>query len=165
MAAFAAGTLPMLLALSFGTVGLAETRYARYFFKTAGVLVLIFALITFWSSFLALGVVRPLSLFDTTEEPVASGEIREGVQYATINVRSGYTPRAMVLQAGIPTRLIMRARDTYDCSSSVVIPQLNYRKLLAPTGEETIDLGTHAAGDEIRGTCAMGMYSFSIRFR
>lgn len=90
-------------------------------------------------------------------------EVREGIQYVTINARGGYSPRVSSAQAGIPTKLIIKTDNTYDCSSSLVIRSINYNKILSPTGEEIIDLGTPQIGT-LQGLCSMGMYNFKIDF-
>ena len=69
-----------------------------------------------------------------------------------------------IAQADIPTTLLMKTASTYDCSSSLVIRDVNYRKLLPQTGETKIDLNTQKSGKKIRGLCSMGMYSFTIDF-
>jgi plastocyanin domain-containing protein len=100
----------------------------------------------------------------TPEAKTPSVEIKDGVQYVTINVKGGYSPRETTAKAGIPTKLIMRTSGTFDCSSSLVIRQLNYRKVLPQTGDEVIDLGTPVAGNPLQGVCGMGMYSFVVNF-
>lgn len=93
-----------------------------------------------------------------------NSEIKDGVQYVTINARGGYSPRSSNAKAGVPTKLIMKTNGTYDCSASLVIRSLNYRGMLPNTGETIIDAGTPKAGDVLKGTCGMGMYSFAIAF-
>ena len=91
-------------------------------------------------------------------------EIRDGVQYITINAKGGYFPITSTAQAGIPTKLIVKTNGTYDCSASLVINSISYRKILAQTGEEIIDIGIPKVGEPLRGVCGMGMYSFIINF-
>lgn len=95
---------------------------------------------------------------------IQNSEIRDGVQYITINAKAGYSPKVSTAQAGIPTKLIVKTNGTYDCSASLVIHSINYQKILQPTGEEVIDIGTPVAGIPLRGVCSMGMYNFSINF-
>jgi plastocyanin domain-containing protein len=90
-------------------------------------------------------------------------EIKDGVQYVTIDAKGGYSPRVSTAKAGIPTKLIVKTNGTYDCSASLAIRSIGYQKILPQTGEETIDLGTPKAGP-LQGVCGMGMYSFSINF-
>jgi sulfite exporter TauE/SafE len=60
MLAFAAGTFPVLVLISFASVNFAASRRAGIFFKTAGLIVIAFALMNIMNSLAALGLVRPL---------------------------------------------------------------------------------------------------------
>jgi sulfite exporter TauE/SafE/copper chaperone CopZ len=60
MFAFALGTLPMLLFLSFGTASFAHGKYAPLFFKSAGVVIIGLGLFSLLSGLAALGVIDPL---------------------------------------------------------------------------------------------------------
>lgn len=91
-------------------------------------------------------------------------EIKDGVQYVTINAKGGYSPKVSTAKAGIPTKLIVKTDGTYDCSASLVIRSVGFQKILAQTGEEVIDLGTPKVGQPLQGLCGMGMYSFKINF-
>ena len=90
-------------------------------------------------------------------------EIRDGIQYITINARGGYSPKVSLVQANIPTKLVMKTNSTYDCSASLVIRSIGYQKILPNTGEEIIDLGTPRTGT-LQGLCSMGMYNFAVNF-
>ena len=92
-------------------------------------------------------------------------EIRDGVQYVTINARGGYSPKVSTAQAGIPTKLVVKTNGTYDCSASLVIRSIGYQKILSQTGEEVIDIGTPKVGQPLRGLCGMGMYNFAVDFK
>lgn len=100
----------------------------------------------------------------TTNELPNNSEIKDGIQYITITAQGGYLPRASNAKAGIPTKLIVKTNGTYDCSTSLVIRSLSFQKILAPTGEEIIDIGIPEVGKQIEGLCGMGMYSFLINF-
>lgn len=91
-------------------------------------------------------------------------EIKDGVQYITINAKGGYSPKASAAKADIPTKLIVKTNGTYDCSASLVIRSVGFQKILAQTGEEIIDLGIPKTGQPIQGLCGMGMYNFKIDF-
>ncbi|MFA6251295.1 MAG: hypothetical protein WC603_01560 [Candidatus Paceibacterota bacterium] len=97
-------------------------------------------------------------------EQVNNIEIKDGIQYITINAKGGYSPRVSTAKAGIPTKLIMKTNGTYDCSASLVVKSVGYQKILPKTGEEIIDLGIPETGVPTRGVCGMGMYSFLINF-
>ena len=91
-------------------------------------------------------------------------EVKDGIQYITINAQGGYFPQISDAQAGIPTKLIMKTSGTYDCSASLVIRSIGFQKILPQIGETEIDLGIPKAGKPLQGVCGMGMYSFQVRF-
>ena len=117
---------------------------------------------------IGIGIVL-LASFQVSNAPGAGGsaqnvEIRDGVQYITIDAKGGYSPRASSAQADIPTKLIVKTDGTYDCSAALVIRSVGYQKILPQTGEEVIDIGTAQKGTSLQGTCSMGMYNFTINF-
>ncbi|MCX7928072.1 MAG: hypothetical protein N2558_00105 [Patescibacteria group bacterium] len=91
-------------------------------------------------------------------------EIKDGVQYVTVTAKGGYSPRNTQLEAGMPTKLVIKTESTYDCSAALIVRSASFQKLLQPTGEEVIDLGIPKPGEKVQGTCSMGMYNFSINF-
>jgi len=60
MFVFALGTLPVLALLSFGSLDLAKSKYRGTFFKTAGMLVILFALFNLQNAFVVFGFMSPL---------------------------------------------------------------------------------------------------------
>jgi sulfite exporter TauE/SafE/copper chaperone CopZ len=60
MLAFAAGTFPVLALISLASVNLSASRRSGIFFKTAGLIVIAFALVNLMSSFVVLGLIRPM---------------------------------------------------------------------------------------------------------
>ncbi len=100
----------------------------------------------------------------TNEETAQSQnvEIRDGVQYVTVTAKGGYSPRVSEIKGGMPTKLVVKTNGTYDCSASLVVRSVGFQKILQPTGEELIDLGTPKSGDKVQGVCGMGMYNFVI---
>lgn len=113
------------------------------------------------------------TLYFVSEKPASSEngevaqsqnvEIRDGVQYVTVSAQGGYSPRMSVIQSNLPTKLIVKTNGTYDCSASLVVRSAGFQKILQPTGEEVIDLGTPKSGEKIQGVCGMGMYNFQIK--
>lgn len=101
---------------------------------------------------------------DVVKNNVQNVEVRDGIQYVTINAKGGYSPRQSIAKANIPTKLIVKTNNTYDCSLSLVVKQAGFQKILSRTGEEIIDLGTKKSGEQVRGVCGMGMYNFAINF-
>ena len=94
--------------------------------------------------------------------PTAS--IIDGVQTIDISAKGGYTPRKVIAKAGIPTVLRVKTSGTFDCSASLVIPNLSYQKFLPPSGTEEIVLSAEQARGALQGLCSMGMYNFQIIF-
>ena len=91
-------------------------------------------------------------------------EIRNGVQYVTISAKGGYSPRITEIKGGMPTKLVVKTDGTYDCSAALVVRSAGFQKILQPTGEEIIDLGTPKSGEKVQGVCSMGMYNFAVNF-
>ncbi|KKS99287.1 MAG: heavy metal transport/detoxification protein [Candidatus Nomurabacteria bacterium GW2011_GWF2_43_8] len=60
MFAFALGTLPVLLLLSFGSASFAHSKYAPLFFKSAGVIVLGLGIFALLAGLAGLGIISPL---------------------------------------------------------------------------------------------------------
>ncbi len=98
------------------------------------------------------------------KEPVAVSQVIDGKQVIEIKAKGGYTPREILAKADILTVIRIKTQGTFDCSSALVIPSLNYRKNLAPSGVTEIEVPSQKIGTVINGTCAMGMYGFSIKF-
>lgn len=101
--------------------------------------------------------------YSTGAQSAQNVEIKDGIQYITINARGGYSPKVSTAQANIQTKLIVKTNGTYDCSAALVIRSIGYQKILPQTGEEVIDLGTSQSGT-LQGLCSMGMYNFSVNF-
>lgn len=60
MLAFALGTLPMLTLLSFGSLGIHTKAQSSVFFKTAGLVVIFFAIVNLISALTAFGIIAPV---------------------------------------------------------------------------------------------------------
>ncbi len=63
MLVFALGTLPVLALLSFGSLDLAKGRYRGVFFKTAGLVVILFALTNLYGALVVFGIISPILTF------------------------------------------------------------------------------------------------------
>lgn len=87
-----------------------------------------------------------------------------GKQIVEISAKGGYAPKVSVAKADTPTILRVTTRGTFDCSSILVIPSLNYSVRLPPTGEKDIEIPPQRAGSILRASCGMGMYNFQIQF-
>lgn len=63
MFAFALGTLPVLALISFSSFSIQKSAKAGIFFKTAGIIVIMFAIFNIINSFVAVGLIPPLFNF------------------------------------------------------------------------------------------------------
>lgn len=88
----------------------------------------------------------------------------DGVQYVNITAKGGYYPKSLLASANKPTVLKIKTDNTFDCSTALTIPKLNYQKFLSPSAVEEINLTAKQAQGTLRGVCSMGMYSFAIKF-
>lgn len=85
-------------------------------------------------------------------------------QTIEITAKGGFEPKISIAQAGIPTTLKIHTQGTFDCSSTISIPDLGIRQNLPNSGITEIDLGVNEVGI-LNGSCGMGMYPFEIDFR
>ena len=90
--------------------------------------------------------------------------IVEGKQIITVHAKGGYSPSITEAKANIPTVLRMQTDGTFDCTSVLTIPMLEYRGNLPPSGITEIEIPPQQVGSSIKGICGMGMKNFSIRF-
>lgn len=63
MLAFALGTLPVLALISFSSVSVKDSPYAGTFFKSAGLIVILFALLNIVNSLVVIGLIPPVFNF------------------------------------------------------------------------------------------------------
>ncbi len=111
----------------------------------------------------------PASGPQQTLAPQAAGispnvRVENGEQIIDIEAKGGYSPETTVARANMPTKLNFKTDGTYDCSTVVSIPDLQYRGHLPMTGMTSVDVPAQQPGKELSGTCGMGMYGFSVRF-
>ncbi len=162
MLSFALGTLPVLALVSFSSSGVQNSPRAGIFFKSAGLIVIVFAIFNFMNALTAAGRVSVPSV----QAPVADNvSLVSGKQVVEIRVKGGYTPQTSEARAAINTTLRFETSGTFDCSSSIVIPSLNIRQTLPATGSTDIEIPAQRAGTTLNGSCAMGMYHFAVVFK
>lgn len=63
MGAFALGTLPVLSLVSFSSFSIQKSSYAGVFFKTAGLIVILFALYNLMNALVVIGLIQPVFSF------------------------------------------------------------------------------------------------------
>ena len=89
----------------------------------------------------------------------------DGTQLVAITAKGGYLPKLTTAKADTKTILKVQTNGTFDCTSIVNIPALNYQENLPATGITEIEIPPQKAGSTIEGLCGMGMYKFEIAFK
>ena len=77
----------------------------------------------------------------------ARATLHDGVQQATITVRGGYSPDIVTMQAGIPITLRFDRKETGECTSHVVFPDLGTDTMLPGNETTEMSLPPLPAGD------------------
>lgn len=107
---------------------------------------------------------RPVSNTPEADDNVGNVSVVDGKQVIEINAKGGYSPRQTFAKADIPTILRVATRGTFDCSSALMIPAINYKINLPPSGTTDIEIPPQKAGTSLQGLCVMGMFSFTVKF-
>jgi len=107
-----------------------------------------------------------ISLKDTPTTPstVSNVYIEEGVQIIEIRVKGGYFPQVTNASSGLPTVLRFITSSTFDCSSALNIPSLNYQTNLPFSGITDVPIPVQIQNTKLQGLCSMGMYNFVVNF-
>ncbi|MFZ6022333.1 MAG: cupredoxin domain-containing protein [Patescibacteria group bacterium] len=82
-----------------------------------------------------------------------------------VTVKGGYFPKELVLPANKEVTLRFVTNNTYDCSASLLISELQIEKFLPPTGSTDLRIPPQKQGKTIIAGCSMGMYNFTLRFQ
>lgn len=83
----------------------------------------------------------PVSYTIPTDK-VEIAEIIEGIQYVKINMEEErFSPAIIILQKGVETKLIIKAKDIYEGDSSLLFPYFN-AQLTLTEGENSVSLVT-----------------------
>ncbi|MFF5757422.1 urease accessory protein UreH domain-containing protein [Streptomyces longwoodensis] len=101
------------------------------------------------------------------KKQVTSGPVRmdaSGQQIVTLTVTDFYVPTKFTAQAGVPTTLVLRGKDSGGCARAFTIPELGVQEIVKRDGDTKIDLGARKPGT-LRFSCAMGMQTGTIDFK
>jgi plastocyanin domain-containing protein len=77
---------------------------------------------------------------------------------------NGYTPAILHLPARQLVTVDWVMNNTQSCARSVVIPGLDYQKILPTTGRVKLEIPAQEKGTVLRYTCSMGMYPSQFVF-
>jgi P-type Cu+ transporter len=70
----------------------------------------------------------------------------DGTQQARVIVHGHYSPNVIRAQAGRPLRLVFDRRESGECTSRVVFPELGISALLPPFTQTAVELTPSRAG-------------------
>ncbi len=90
-------------------------------------------------------------------------QARENALKIEILAKNGYSPLENMVEANRPIDLKVKTQNTFDCSADFRIRRLGIATVLKPNNEEIFQLPPLAPGEEIQGSCGMGMYGFVIK--
>lgn len=174
MGVFALGTAPGLLGVG-GLTSLVRGAFARIFFKTVGIVVILLALFNIQNginlSGFNIGGIEPV-LAQILGLPTSSSQTANinqdanvkqinGVQEVRMVQNSrGYTPNTFTIQKGIPVKWIITSEDSNTCAASIVSQKFGIRQGLS-LGENIIEFTPEEAGNA-RFSCIMGMFTGSF---
>jgi uncharacterized protein len=158
MAAFAAGTVPMLMVLGFVN-SFTKASWYPLLQKTMGVIVL-FIGITYVLNFASLlGFTLPNRAVSNAaqQEAVNEAPVKNGVQEITMTVNGrGYSPNFFTIKKGVRVRWIIKGENVYGCQGYLVAPKIDVQQPLRP-GDNVIEF-TPTEDGTIPFSCSMGMY-------
>lgn len=166
LGAFAVGTLPTLLGITF--FGSAAALKQRAFRGVSGAVLLLFAINQFDGGLTVLGSSMTLqgALARTWSTSIAfvmprPVEAREQIIRMTV-AYGAFSPNRFTVQKGIPVRWEVSGVDISGCASTLVAPTLGIRRDLT-LGSNTISFTPKEKG-EIPFSCSMGMIrgSFTV---
>ncbi len=171
MAVFVIGTSPLFTLIGYAAHK-AVTTWKNRLAVATGVVLLSMGLYTFNGGLTILNSPFAAKNIATTfgvKPPPADGSTvataTDGTQTGVITVSPGsYSPRNVLVKAGVPTKLIFRSENAAGCERALVIPSLDVEQVLPADGDTVIDAGKLDAGT-IEYSCAMGMYSGRITVR
>jgi sulfite exporter TauE/SafE/copper chaperone CopZ/plastocyanin len=171
MFAFALGTVPGLLAIGFSSVKFLERPHlSDKFLKTAGVLVLFFALYNINAQLNLLGlpslsdikfnytgqINSEKSSFEERDLP----QIINGKQLIKMKASSyGYEPNYFKVRAGIPVRWEIEAGDVSGCTNAVISRGLFPDEIPLTPGQISVKEFTPQKPGKYKFSCWMGMVS------
>lgn len=86
----------------------------------------------------------------------AAPSVGGGVQQIRVQVRGGYDPDVLVLEAGRPVRIDFYRAETSECSEEVVLGDFGIRRALPAFRTTAVEFVPERPGEHVF-TCGMGM--------
>lgn len=155
MGLFALGTMPGLLGIG-GLTSVVKGWFKGYFFKFAGLIVIILGLLNISYGYNLTGI--SFGDFGISNQDKVSGIFQDGKQIVKITqTASGYSPDKITVKRGIPVKLLVNATNLYSCSASLVISKYRIFTSLKE-GINEFEFTPENAGP-VKFSCSMGMYT------
>lgn len=150
MAAFAVGTLPVLLAVGFGSSYAKKNRFG-ILNEIIAVIIIFFALYSLNSGLVLAGSSFTLQGRGESSQAVISGE----EQVVKMNVDWVFEPTEFEVKKGVPVRWEINGINVSGCTNEIVIPKLGISKKINK-GLNVVEFTPEKSGT-IPFTCWMGM--------
>jgi len=137
----------------------------KYFTRIVAVMMLVLGLVSVDAGLnLSGSPVSFTSLFNSAANSLHLAGMVEQSGFAIQVTEDGYSPQILHLPANKAVSLEWVTADTKSCARSVVVPGLNYQKILPTTGRIRWEIPPQPKGSVIRYTCSMGMYPSQLVF-
>jgi len=160
MFAFILGTSPLFFSVAYFATKLGSV-IEKYFTRIVAATMLIMGLVQIDTGLNLSGapfsISRAVSIMQAYALPAQTGRSIEVSEF-------GYSPQILHLPANQDLTIEWVTRNTQACSRSVVVPALNYQKILPTTGRVDFNIPAQEKGAIIRYTCSMGMYPSQLVF-
>lgn len=157
MLVFALGTMPALLGVGM-LASFAKGKFARYFMKFSGAMVLVLGLYNF-NNGLALADIRPGDWFASSATTTVTEDIElvDGKQIINMAVNGiSYTPDELTIKQGVPVEWHIDGSNAQGCARIITIPSMGVTKQLSTTTDNIITFTAESAG-RLNFSCTMGM--------
>lgn len=165
MFVFVLGTSPIFAALGISTAKLSEGLRAQFSKIAAAILILMAAyslngVLTALDSPLAVQrVLAPVASVFAGPSAILPQTNQDGVQQITIQVlNTGYSPKKLRVQSGVPVELTLQSNETYSCALSFVFKEFGIKTFLDSTDSQTFTFTPQKPGI-YHFSCSMGMYT------
>ena len=163
--AFILGTTPVFFAVSYFATRLGATM-EKYFTRLIAITIIVLAFVSINSGLNLAGspysfnnLLMRIGVASVDEKKDISPTSSVTDSYVVTVNDDGYFPKVLHLAANKPVKLDWITNDVHSCVLSVVVPALNYQKILPNTGKITFNIPAQANGTVIRYSCSMGMYT------
>jgi hypothetical protein len=170
MFAFILGTTPVFFTIAYFATRLGAVM-EKNFTRIAATIVIVLGLVAIDSGLNLAGSPVSVSKFvaSLTAQPTLSAPAAQSPEngqnaYVVSVGDDGYNPSVLHLPAEKPVTLSWVTTGTRSCARSVVIPGLNYQKLLPTVGQVAFDIPAQKRGTTIEYSCSMGMYFGKLVF-